>query len=185
MNDGPEEFAAASGARLAIPDELRQAVRTALPAAGAQADGLSAEQVFLQHLVEQMHLQGIILMPRARTRTKSAVNADLYGLALSAKYAADERVHAIAMLMGPLPGPPDRPDAGRPSLCAEFQGLVDQLTGHAPPAGVVERLGSFEERLRRLRYVALGTPIDAELQDPPVETPAAEVVAELFRGEAR
>ena len=177
MNDGPEEFAAASGARLAITDELRQAVRAALPAAGAQADGVSAEQAFLQRLVEQMHLFGVILMPTARSRTKSAVNADLYGLALSAKYAADERVHAIAMLLGPLPG--------RPSLCAEFQELVDQLTGHAPPAGVVERLGGFEERLRRLRYVALGTPIDAELQDPPVETPAAEVVAELFRGEAR
>ena len=177
MNDGPEEFAAASGARLAIPDELRQAVRAALPAAGAQADGVSAEQVFLQTLVEQMHLRGVILVPQVRGKTNAAVNADLYGLALSAKYAADERVHAIAMLLGPLPG--------RPSLCAEFQELVDQLTGHAPPAGVVERLGGFEERLRRLRYVALGTPIDTELQDPPAEPPAGEVVAELFRGEAR
>lgn len=178
MKDGPEEFTVASGARLAIPEQLRRAVRKALLPAAAQVDGESAEQVFVRRLLAQLHLEGMFLLPRERSGTREMVSADLYGMALSAKYAADERVHAVGLLFGPLPG--------RPSLCAEFQEVVDQLTGHAPPAGVVDRLGQFEERLRRLRYVALSTPIDAPMSDSPAEEiEAGEVVAELFRGEAR
>lgn len=183
MKDGPEEFTAASGARLAIPQQLRRAVRKALLPAAAQVDGESAEQVFVRRLLAQLYLEDMFLLPRERSGTREMVSADLYGMALSAKYAADERVHAVGLLFGPLPGPPGQPHAGRPSLCAEFQEVVDQLTGHAPPAGVVERLGQFEERLRRLRYVALSTPIDAPLADPPTGEPApAEVLAELFSG---
>lgn len=161
--DGGFTFTASDGAGLTVHPDLAQAVRRALPAAAAQPDGILAEQYFLQHLVEAMHHAGIILVPRARARSRDSIDADLYSVALSAKYAADQVVHAIRLVLGP--------QAGRPSMAVEFQNVVDQLTGHAPILGVVENLGALEERLRRLRLVSLGVSMDAPLADEPA--PAA------------
>jgi hypothetical protein len=148
----------AGGERVPIHDELRRAVAEALPWAASKPDGETALETFVELLTGSMHRKGIILVPRARSNTREAVDADLYSLALSAKYAADQALFAVRLVVDVLPG--------RGSLLAEFEAVIEQLTSHASPIGMLDRLALLEDRLRRLRLVVLGTAIDAPLADP-------------------
>jgi hypothetical protein len=154
----------ASGEVLVLPPALWDALDAAIAAAAAIDDEARARTAFAGAFAEAVHRSGLILVPRAHAQTREAVDANVYAMALSAKYAADQTLFAVKTLVGPLP------ELG--TLGGHVEAVIDTLTGHAPPAGRARLLASLDERLRALRQVVFGTPVDEPLADP--APPAAE-----------
>lgn len=146
-----------TGEILLVPADLDRAIGAAIEAGRAAATVEAWRTAFAEGLVRALHEAGLILVARARQASRESVNADLYSLALSAKYAADRHVAAIGKVMGPLP------EIG--SFAHHAQALVDVLTGHAPPTRAPALVAAFDERVRTLRELALGIPADTPLAD--------------------
>jgi hypothetical protein len=146
-----------SGEVLALPAELWPAIDAAIAAAGALDDPAAARTAFAGAFAQAVHRSGLILVARAHARTREAVDANVYSMALSAKYAADQTLFTVRKIIGPLP------ELG--TLGSHVEAAIDTLTGHAPPAGRDRLLAALDERLRALRLVVLGTPIDTPLGD--------------------
>jgi len=110
------------------------------------------QQAFAASLVADLAARRLVLVPLGDARTKTAVDAYVYALALDRQHTVERLLQQAAGIFGP---DPDRLD-----LYAEVEACVAALTGHAAPAGA-QRLGGVDERLRALRQLLLGIPADA------------------------
>lgn len=148
----PAEIVMAAGESVPVPPALATAIDQALAVAPATGTAAEWRTAFATVLVAGLFDQGLFLLPRAYSRTRESVDANLYSLALDRLHDSQRHMTALAQLVG------DMPEIG--PLVAHFQKVIDALTGHAPPAGA-ERLGALDERLRSIRQICLGVPLDA------------------------
>lgn len=146
------------GEILLVPADLEAAVMAAIDAARGAATVEAWRTAFGEALVRALHGAGLILVSRGRQASRETVDADVYSLALSMKYAAERRLGAVTQLLGVLP------EIG--SLGNHVQDVVDALTGHAPPRRSQALTAALDERVRALRLAVFGTPMDAPLSDP-------------------
>ncbi|WP_043284119.1 hypothetical protein, partial [Reyranella massiliensis] len=135
--EDPEKAAAAgfsryvnldSGDVVMVPDALWTAIDNAVAKALNAKDYNSSLTTFGYTLVAELFASGLILAPRAFSKSRAQIDLNVYTLALEAKHEVERRLSAVAKLLGPLStyeGP----------LLLEYQNVIDALTGHAPPAG--------------------------------------------------
>lgn len=147
-----------SGEVLLVPADLEAAVTTAIDASRGTRTVEEWRTAFGDGLVRALHERGLILISRGRENSRETVDADVYSLALSMKYAAERRVGGVIQILGPLP------ELG--SFPNHVQDVVDALTGHAPPLRGQALTAALDERVRALRLAVFGTPMDAPLADP-------------------
>lgn len=124
-------------------------------------DPAEARAAFGRELLTHLFALDLILVPRGRSHSTQTVSVDTYTLMLSAKHAAEARVHqaVAAFEAGPQRG----------ELHAEFHAAVLALTGHAPLPGV-GRIAGVDQRLRELRAALLGVDVDQAAADLPAVT---------------
>lgn len=169
----------AGGEVVMVPDALWAAIDNAIVESAKVEEVGASRTAFGYALVAGLFAGGLIVAPRAFSKTREQVDINAYTLALDAKHNVERRLSAVARLLGPLStelGP----------LLLEYQNVIDALTGHAPPAGAA-RLGGLDERLRLLREVVCGVPADAPAacMDSHWEPePAAEKPADQIEGGA-
>ena len=85
-----------TGEILLVPAELNGAIQDAWNAAvDHRGDAAEWRTAFGDALVSALYLQGLILVARARQKSRESVNADIYSLALAGKYAAETRIEAL------------------------------------------------------------------------------------------
>jgi hypothetical protein len=148
----PAEIVMAAGESVPVPPALAEAIDQALAVAPTSGTAAEWRTAFATALVAGLFEQGLFLFPRAHSRTREAVDANLYSLALDRLHDGERHLVALAQIVG------DMPELG--PLLAHFQQVIDALTGHAPPAGA-ELRGALDERLRTIRQITLGVPLDA------------------------
>lgn len=160
----PAELRMATGEGVPVPPALGGAIDQALAVAPVHGTAAEWRTAFATALVAGLFEAGLFLVPRAHSRTREAVDANLYTLALDGKHAAERHLGALARVVGDMPG------IG--PLVVHFQRVIDALTGHAPPAGA-ELRGALDERLRLIRQIVLGVPLDAPAEWRPDQVLAA------------
>lgn len=116
------------------------------------------QQAFAASLVADLAARRLVLVPLGDARTKTAVDAYVYALALDRQHTVERLLQQAAGIFGP--------DPERLDLYAEVEACVAALTGHAPPDGA-RRLAAVDERLRALRELLLGIPADPVVEATP------------------
>lgn len=147
------------GTRLAVPVNTDVALLAFLR--GTISHAPAPLDIMVEALLLSFDGAGLILVPRARSKSRNTVDADVYSLALS--WAGDAR-RRLQRARTAFQGGPERGD-----LHAEVDRALRALTGHAPPIGV-DRLAAIDERLRLLRRELLDIPVDAPAAEPPIGT---------------
>lgn len=90
-----------TGEILLVPAELNGAIQDAwLAALGHRGDAAEWRTAFGDALVGALHRKGLILVARARQKSRECVTADVYSLALAGKYAAETRLEALQQNRG-------------------------------------------------------------------------------------
>jgi hypothetical protein len=157
----------AAGEMLPVPEALEAVVDAAIRASRDRTTTYAEwRTAFASAVVEAFHDKGLILVARGFAQSREMVSANTYSLAVAAKNHQERTVHALREIF--------RGDACRGDLHAEFHALVLALTGHAPLEGV-GRAAGVDERLRQLRELLLGVPLDQAAADLPAPASPAEL----------
>jgi hypothetical protein len=136
-----------------VPDALWMAIDNAMLEAAKVEEVGASRTAFGYVLVAELFTGGVIMAPRAFSKSREQIDLNVYTLALDAKHNVERRLSTVAKLLGPLStelGP----------LMLEYQQVIAALPGHAPPGGAA-RMGALDERLRLLREAVCGVPVDA------------------------
>lgn len=142
-----------SGDVVMVPDVLWAAIDNAMLEAARVEEVGASRTAFGYALVAELFAGGIVIAPRAFSKTRAQVDINIYTLALDAKHEIERRLSSAAKLLGPL-------STEQGPLMLEYQNVIAALTGHAPPGGAA-RMGGLDERLRLLRAAVCGVPQDA------------------------
>ncbi len=172
MSADPTALTLPTGEVIDVPPAFWAAFDLAVDRSCGIEDPAEARAAFGRELLVHLFALDTLLVTRAQSRSTQAVSVDTYTLALSAKHSAERLVRLAAALVEPGPGVGD--------LHAEFHGVVEALTGHAPPAGAA-RMAGVDLRLRALRELLLGIdiyqpagPVPAMPADAAGDAPAVE-----------
>jgi hypothetical protein len=142
------------GATVAIPAELLAAVQASciLPI-GDDAKLAAGRDAFVRRFLTELFARGLLLAPRGDSKTREAINLNIYTMVCSQKHALQTEVAELGARLEAIAGlvaPSD--EAG--DLLDELEALVASLTGRAPPSGAV-RAAHVGQRVAHIQRLAL------------------------------
>jgi hypothetical protein len=160
-----------AGETLSVPDELDGALVAAVRASSGSVETFAQwRTAFGDALTAALHEAGLILVARGFSTSRELVSVNLYSLAISAKNHGERRWHeAREIFRGGASGVSGTPTA---DLHAETSAMIDALTGHAPHSQI-GRMAGVDERLRALRLLFLGVPVEQAPAGLPALDPSA------------